>query len=203
MDITQYWDGWDPIVHTLVTVGFGYLALLIMLRLSGPRTMAAMTPLDFIVAVTIGSAFGRTLTAVDVPLAQTVFTLALLIFLQWLLAWVRGRSPGIRRLVDSPPVLIYYRGEFQRKAMRKHQLVEDDVHTAARKAGQGSLAGLTAVILQQDGDLGVIAEGQMGDGSSVLPFTGEDSGGLDRLQAVLLTVSRCQAGVLSLPQSRI
>lgn len=177
MDITQYWDGWDPIVHTLVTVGFGYLALLIMLRLSGPRTMAAMTPLDFIVAVTIGSAFGRTLTAVDVPLAQTVFTLALLIFLQWLLAWVRGRSPGIRRLVDSPPVLIYYRGEFQRKAMRKHQLVEDDVHTAARKAGQGSLAGLTAVILQQDGDLGVIAEGQMGDGSSVLPFTGEDSGG--------------------------
>lgn len=176
MDITQYWDGWDPIVHTLVTIGFGYLALLVMLRLSGPRTMASMTPLDFIVAVTIGSAFGRTVTAVDVPLVQTVFALAMLILLQWLLAWARGRSPKLRKALDSPPVLVYYQGQFQTRAMRKHQLVEDDVHTAARKSGQGSLAGITAVILQQDGDLGVIAEGQLGDGSSVLPFTGEGEG---------------------------
>ena len=173
MDITQFWDGWDPILHTLVTIGAGYLALLIMLRLSGPRTMASMTPLDFIVAITLGSAFGRTVTAVDVPLAQTLTALALLIFLQWLLAWVRGSSPKIRRLVDTPPVLVYYRGQFQRKAMRNQQLVEDDVHIAARKSGLGSLEGVAAVILQQDGALGVIAEDQLGDGSSVLPFTGE------------------------------
>ena len=179
MDITQYWDGWDPIVHTLVTVVAGYLALLVMLRISGPRTMASMTPLDFIVAVTIGSAFGRTLTAVDVPLAQTVLTLALLIVLQWLLALVRGRAPGVRRLLDSPPVLIYHAGEFQRRAMRRHQLVEDDVHTAARTSGLGSLDEVAAVILQQDGGLAVIVEGQMGDGSSVLPYV-EDDGAPDR-----------------------
>ncbi|GAB3190494.1 DUF421 domain-containing protein [Nesterenkonia suensis] len=177
MDLTQYWDGWEPIVHTLVTVVAGYLALLVMLRLSGPRTMASMTPLDFIVAVTIGSAFGRTLTAVDVPLAQTVLTLALLILLQWLLAWVRGRSPRVRRLLDSPPVLIHYQGEFQRRAMRRHQLVEEDVHTAVRKSGAGSLEGVAAVVLQQDGDLGVIAEGQLGDGSSLRPFAEGDDGG--------------------------
>ncbi|KUG59084.1 DUF421 domain-containing protein [Nesterenkonia jeotgali] len=172
MDITQYWDGWDPILHTVITLTAGYLALLFILRLSGPRTMANMTPLDFIVAVTIGSAFGRVLTAVEVPLAQALLTLALLVLLQWLLAWVRGRSPKMRRLLDAPPVLIYYQGKFQRKALRKHQLVEDDVHTAVRNSSRGSMGEVSAVILEQNGGLVVIGDDQLGDGSSVLTFTG-------------------------------
>lgn len=173
MDISQYWDGWEPIVHTLVTLVAGYLTLLVLLRISGARTMASMTPLDLIIAVTIGSAFGRTVTAVDVPVAQTIFALVLLVLLQWILAWVRGRSPRIRRLVDSPPVLIYYQGNFQRKAMRKHQLVEDDVHTAVRSSSKGTLKDVSAVILEQNGTLEVIGDDALGDSSSILPYTGE------------------------------
>lgn len=172
MDMTQFWDGWEPIVHTFITVTVGYLALLMLLRLTGPRTTAAMTPLDLIMAVTIGSAFGRTATAVDVPVAQTLLTLVLLVLLHWVLAWVRGRSPKLRRLVDSQPVLVYYQGEYQRRTMRKHQLVQDDVHTAARQSGHGSMDDVEAVILQQDGSLGLIASGKFGSGETVLPYTG-------------------------------
>ncbi|TLP75359.1 DUF421 domain-containing protein [Nesterenkonia sphaerica] len=172
MEISQYWDGWEPIVHTLVTLVAGYLTLLVLLRISGARTMASMTPLDLIIAVTIGSAFGRTVTAVEVPLAQTIFALVLLVLLQWVLAWVRGRSPRIRRLVDSPPVLVYYQGSFQRRAMRKHQLVEDDVHTAVRTSSKGALHEVSAVVLEQNGTLEVIGHDALGDASSVLPYTG-------------------------------
>ncbi|MCH8570457.1 DUF421 domain-containing protein [Nesterenkonia sp. AY15] len=173
MDMTQFWDGWDPIIHTVITLTAGYLALLIILRLSGPRTMASMTPLDFIVAVTIGSAFGRTLTAVDVPLSQAILTVLLLVLLQWLMAWMRGRSPKMRRILDAPPVLIYYQGKFQRKALRKHQLVEDDIHTAVRSSSRGSLKEVSAVILEQNGGLVVIGDAELDDSSSVLKFTGE------------------------------
>ncbi|MCH8559467.1 DUF421 domain-containing protein [Nesterenkonia sp. LB17] len=173
MDMTQFWDGWDPIIHTVITLTAGYIALLIILRLSGPRTMASMTPLDFIVAVTIGSAFGRTLTAVDVPLSQAILTVLLLVLLQWLMAWMRGRSPKMRRILDAPPVLIYYQGKFQRKALRKHQLVEDDIHTAVRSSSRGSLKEVSAVILEQNGGLVVIGDAELDDSSSVLKFTGE------------------------------
>ena len=173
MDMTQIWDGWEPIVHTLITATSGYLALLLLLRVTGPRTTAAMTPLDLIMAVTIGSAFGRTVTAVDVPLAQTLLTLVLLVVLHWVLAWIRGRAPKVRRFVDSQPVLVYYRGDFQRRTMRKHQLVVDDVHTAARQSGHGSMDEIEAVILQQDGSLGLIASGKFGSGETVLPYTGD------------------------------
>ncbi len=76
----------------------------------------------------------------------------------------------MRRLLDSPPSLLYYDGELQDRALRRHRLTEVDVHSAARHSGHGSLAGIQAVILHQDGSFGVILQSSMGDGSSVLPF---------------------------------
>lgn len=172
MDSTLFWDGWEPVVHSLVMVVCGFVALVLILRVSGPRTMAKMTPLDFIVAVTIGSAFGRTLTATSVPLAQTVLVLALLVTLQWIFSAARARSARIRSLLDTAPVLLYYRGEMQHRALQRHRLLEEDVHTAARQSGKGSLEDVAAVILQQDGTLGAIGRDDLGDSSSLLPFTG-------------------------------
>lgn len=168
--MTYLWAGWMPIWHTLLVGIVGYLVLVLLLRGAGPRTMANMTPLDFVVAVTLGSAFGRVVTAVKVSLSQALLALVLLVLLQWILAAGRARWRFMRRLLDSPPVLLYYGGEVQTRALRKHRLTEGDVHTAARESGHGSLAEIEAVILDQDGSLGIIATSSMGDGSSMLPY---------------------------------
>lgn len=170
MDTSYFWTGWSPIWHTLLIGVVGYLTLVILLRGTGPRTMAKMTPLDFVIAVSLGSVFARTVTAVDVSLAQAVVALVLLVVVQWLLAAVRSRWRFMRRFLDSPPVLLYYEGELQQPALRRHRLTEIDVHAAVRQAGHGSLADIQVVILHQDGSLGVIASESMGDGSSVLPY---------------------------------
>lgn len=170
MDISSLWTGWTPVVHTAIVATVGYLALVLLLRGTGPRTMSKMTPLDFVIAVTLGSTFGRTITAVDVPLVQALVALALLVLIQWLLAAARARSRRVQQLVDAPPVLLYYDGEMQHQALRKHRLTEGDVHAAARQSSKGSLADAKAVILQQDGSVGVISTEAMGDGSSVMPF---------------------------------
>ena len=176
MDLSYFWTGWSPIWHTLLIGIVGYLTLVILLRGTGPRTMAKMTPLDFVIAVTIGSAFGRVLTAVDVSLVQALVALVLLVVVQWVLATIRSQSHFMRRLLDSPPVLLYYAGALQRKALRKHRLTEADVHTAVRQSGHGSLQDIQAVILHQDGSLGIIAGNSMGDGSSLLPFVEQHRG---------------------------
>ncbi|MDN6180576.1 MAG: DUF421 domain-containing protein [Halomonas subglaciescola] len=161
-------------LHTLLIGIVGYLVLVLLLRGAGPRTMAKMTPLDFVIAVTLGSTFGRTVTAVDVSLAQAVAALALLVVMQWVLAAVRARWHFMHRVLDSPPVLLYYNDELQHRALRRHRLTEGDVHTAARQSGQGSLDDVQAVVLQQDGSLGVITHASMGDGSSILPYAERD-----------------------------
>ncbi|GAB3181726.1 hypothetical protein GCM10027060_13220 [Nesterenkonia halophila] len=173
MDLSFFWQGWYPITHTAVILIAGYLTLVLILRVSGPRTMTSMTPIDIVVAVTMGSAFGRSITASEVPLSQVVFALVLLVLMQWLFAWVRRRSSRARRLLDAPPVLLYYRGQFQRGAMRSHQVVDDDIYTAARRSGRGDLADVAAVILQQDGSLGVVATGAAGDETTFMPYVGK------------------------------
>lgn len=102
MDMSYFWTGWSPIWHTLLIGVVGYLTLVILLRGTGPRTMAKMTPLDFVIAVSLGSVFARTVTAVDVSLAQAVVALVLLVLVQWGLAFFRSRSKLVRRLLDSP-----------------------------------------------------------------------------------------------------
>lgn len=57
--------------------------------------------------------------------------------------------------------------------MHKHQLLEDDIHTAVRSSSRGSLKEVSAVILEQDGSLVVIGEAELDDSSSVLKFTGD------------------------------
>ncbi len=170
MDLSYIWTGWSPIWQTLIIGAVGYLSLVILLRGTGPRTMSKMTPLDFVVAVTLGSAFGRVVTAQDVSLVQALVALVLLVTLQWVMAACRARWKTMRRLFDSPPVLLYYAGQFQSKALRRHRLTEYDIHTAARQSGHGSLADIYAVILDQDGAFSVIGNDSINDGSSVLPY---------------------------------
>lgn len=161
------WNGWTPIVHGAVMATSGYLVLVLLLRITGPRTMSKMTPLDFVIAVTLGSAFGRTITAGTVSLVQVVWVLVLLVFLQWLLAWARARSARVRGLVDHPPVVLFEEGRPVERALRRHRLVEADLHEAARGAGHGSLDDIHTILLLREGSLGVITRDAIGDGSSV------------------------------------
>ncbi|ANS78600.1 hypothetical protein SGUI_1204 [Serinicoccus hydrothermalis] len=171
MNITLFWNGWTPIVHGALIATVGYLVLVLLLRVTGPRTMSKMTPLDFVIAVTLGSAFGRTITAQQVSLVQAVWVLLVLVALQWALAWARARSERVRGLVDHPPVVLYADGRPVQRALRRHRLVESDLHEAARSAGHGSLEQVHTVLLMREGSLGVVTYDNIGDASSIRPFT--------------------------------
>ncbi|MGY1826414.1 DUF421 domain-containing protein [Blastococcus sp. SYSU DS0541] len=167
------WDSWDPILRIVLIGVVGYVWLALLLRGTGPRNMAKMTPFDFIITVTLGSAFGRVLTASEVSLVEALVTFALLVALQWAFAAGRARWPALKSLLDPGPTLLYHDGRPVDRAMRRHRMIESDLHSAARENGFGSLRDVAAVILQADGSFAVIGSDKMGDGASVHPFTSD------------------------------
>lgn len=177
MDVPLWFDGWEPVVRAVVVATLGYVWLVGILRVTGPRNMAKMTPFDFVLTVTLGSAFGRVLTAKDVALVEAFVVFTTLVALQWLLAVLRGRSSAFARLVDTGPSLLFHDGQFVRAAMHRHRFTESDIHSAARENGLGSLDDVGAVILQADGTFAVIQRDAMGDGSSLDPFVEQQHGG--------------------------
>jgi uncharacterized membrane protein YcaP (DUF421 family) len=166
-DVQFWWDGWEPLVRILLMGTLGYATLIALLRISGQRTLATMTPFDFVITVTVGSAFGRVLTATEVSVAEMVVTFTLLVALQWLVALLRERSALVHSLVDVEPALLYHHGQVNQRALKRHRLELSDLHSAARENGMGSLDQAEAVVLQSDGTFAVISPQQVGDGSAL------------------------------------
>lgn len=166
-DVTFFWGGWEPLVRILLVTTLGYLWLVALISRLGQRALATMTPLDFVITVTLGSAFGRVITAKEVAVAEIVVAFSVLLALQWLAA--SGRARGLRagRYFDAEPALLYHRGAVVEEAMRRHRLTEKDLIGAVRKEGKGSLGEVEVIVLEPSGDFSVIGPDELGDASAV------------------------------------
>jgi len=171
MDSTVFFfDGWEPLLRIVVIGVLGYLSLVILLRIAGKRTMARMNTFDFVITVTLGASFGRVLTTREVGLAEVATAFSVLILLQYVVSWVRVRSPGIANVLDSPPTLLFFRGRFLRDAMRHERITEAELQNTIRKQGFGSFQEVEAVVLESDGRYAVVRSATAGDGSAVDPL---------------------------------
>ncbi len=171
-DVVFLTDGWAPIARTLVVTTATYVALVVMVRISGQRTLARMTTFDFILAVTLGSAFGRVVTATEVGAVDAIVALGVLISIQWLLVVLRARVTAVGRLLNPRASLIYHDGHLQRAALRRHRLTEDDVLVNLREHGLGSLDEAHTIVLEPDGVFSVITADKVGDGHALEALRG-------------------------------
>jgi uncharacterized membrane protein YcaP (DUF421 family) len=167
METTFWFGGWDAIARIVVITTGGYIAMLLVLRVGGWRRLTKMRLYDFIVAVTIGSAFGRMLTAREVGVVDAFVVFAMLIGLQQIAAWLQHRSTRFARLIAPDPALVFYRGEIMADTMKRERVREAELLQAARAEGYGSLSEVEAIVLEPDGDFSVIPRSQTGDGAAI------------------------------------
>ena len=175
-DVEFWYRGWEAIVRIMMVGAVGYVTLLVLLRTSGQRTLAQLTPFDLLVTVTIGSAFGRVLTAENVPVVEVIVVCVTLVGLQWLALTARDRIPLLGHLMRPPPSLLYHQGQRQERELRRHRITEADLQSAVRESGMGSLEEAEAIILEPDGDLAVVSSGQVGDASALDHLVEEQEG---------------------------
>lgn len=137
-----------------------YLILFVLFRIFGKRTLAQVTPFDFVVLLVVGEATQQALLGDNFSVTQAAVVIATLLLLErtWdLLAW---RFPRFRRVMESRPLVLMMDGELDRQAMRRVQVTEDDILQAAR-AGPGveSMDQIKHVILESTGGLSIIPRG--------------------------------------------
>lgn len=147
-----------------------YAALVLLLRISGKRTLSKMNVFDFVVTVALGSTLATVLLSKDVALAEGALAFLVLIGLQYVLAWLSSRSgkfsERFRRVIKSEPALLLYRGSLLESAMRRERLAEEEVHAAVRSQGIADVHEVEAVVLETDGSFSVIRKsGGAGPGS--------------------------------------
>ena len=66
----MFFDGWMTLGRTALIGTLAYLALVLLLRVSGKRTLSQMNAFDFIVTVALGSTLATVLLSSSVSLAR-------------------------------------------------------------------------------------------------------------------------------------
>jgi uncharacterized membrane protein YcaP (DUF421 family) len=151
-----FFDGWTAPLRVLVVGASAYLVLILLLRISGTRTLSKMNAFDFVVTVAIGSTLATVLLSKGTAWVEGVTALALLIFLQWLITWLSTRSTLVTRLIKAEPVLLVREGRLLHQAMHRSRVIEADILQAVRQQGKGSIDEVAAIVLETDGSFSVI-----------------------------------------------
>lgn len=152
----MFFSSSDSLFQIMVVGVLSYLALIVMLRISGNRTLSQMNSFDFIITIAMGSTFSSGMLQKSIALADTVGALALLIFMQFLATKASVKSKKVSRLLKSEPVLLFHKGKLLTESMRKARVVEDEIVAAMRSEGLNTLSQVDFVVLETNGKLSII-----------------------------------------------
>ncbi len=168
----MFFQSWQALERTLVVGPLAYLGLVLLLRVSGKRTLSKMNMFDFVVTVALGSTLATVLLSKSVTLADGVLGFTVLIVLQFAITWLSVRSRGFSRLVKAEPSLLYHRGELLRAAMRRERVVEAEIRAAVRAQGIAAMSHVDAVVLETDGSFTVLSAPESGCPSALTDVEG-------------------------------
>lgn len=152
----MFFESWSGLVRVLVVGLLAYAGLVVLLRVSGKRTLSKLNGFDFVVTISLGSVLATILLSKDVPLLEGVLAFAVLIFAQYAITKLSVRSPWFSKLVKSSPRLLVYRGRLLHDALHEERVTEAEIHAVVRSHGLADLESVEAVVLETDSSLSVL-----------------------------------------------
>lgn len=128
LDISIPW--WEPAIRATAI----YLILLLLMRLSGKRSLGQLTPFDLLVIMLLSESVSPGLTGDDSSLPGGLIAAATLVLLNAVVGFVASRSRKFEKLVEGTAVLIGKDGTILTDVLRRHRISEADMHKSLREA---------------------------------------------------------------------
>jgi uncharacterized membrane protein YcaP (DUF421 family) len=154
----MFFNNWHSLIRILVIGPCAYIVLIVLLRISGKRTLSKFNAFDMVITIALGSTFATVLLSKDVTVADGVLAFLLLAAMQFAATWLSVRSPWFSRLIKSEPRMLLYRGQFLHAAMRHERVTEGEILAAIRESGLASVDQTAAVVIETSGSITVVGD---------------------------------------------
>jgi uncharacterized membrane protein YcaP (DUF421 family) len=151
-----FFDSWSSLGRTALIGTLAYLVLVATLRISGKRTLSKMNAFDLVITVALGSTLSTIILDPTIALAEGVLALAVLIALQYAVAWSCARIRWVEQVVKARPRVVFRNGTYLDSDLQRERLTRSEVDAAIREAGDANPEQVQAVVLETDGALSVI-----------------------------------------------
>lgn len=89
------------LVRIAVVSCAAYASLVLILRISGKRTLSKLNAFDLVVTVALGSSLSNVILSQDTPLVNGIFAFCMLIGLQFVATWASVRSRTVSRALKA------------------------------------------------------------------------------------------------------
>ena len=134
-----------------------YLVLLVIIRLSGRRTMDQTTPFDFVLLLIVAETTQQALLGDDFSITNAVVLIVTLFLMDIALSFLARWFPTLGKIVEGKPTFLVMDGKVDERALRKTRLSESDIMVAARKQhGLERFAQVKHAVLETDSGITVI-----------------------------------------------
>lgn len=144
-------------MDTVIRGLFVYLFLLIVLRLSGKRSLSQMTTFDFVLTLILSETVQQAMIDNDNSLTNGALLVITLIGFDILLSQAKRRYPAVAKLIDSTPVVIIKEGEILKGSMDGERVSEEDILEAAREnQGISRLNLIDYAVVEENGHITII-----------------------------------------------
>lgn len=143
----------DAVLYSIAT----YAVIILMIRITGKRSLSQVTTFDFILLLIVGEATQQVLLGQDYSLTQAALVIGTLLALDRLSDFLGWRFPTFGKLTESVPLILVQDGELLEKVMAKEQVGADDILAAARQTqGLERMDQIKWAVLETSGGISIV-----------------------------------------------
>lgn len=161
-DLARMFLGDTPplfLLEIVVRTSLMFLWLVFLLRITGKRGLAQLSPLELAIVIGLGSAAGDPMFYPEVPLLHGMLTLGLVVGFQRLLAHLVIRSETVETYIEGTPVELVRDGVMDPRALSRANLSREDLFERLRAQGVRQLGEVSRAYFEQDGNLTAFMRG--------------------------------------------
>lgn len=148
----------NPWWEFILRAGTVYVVVLLMVRITGKRTVGQFTPFDLIVVVLLGESVGESMVGGDHSLLGGLILAGTLLALNWVVGFISARAPKFDQMIEGRPVLIARNGELFQDVLVQQSLNVKDFEDAMRQANCNDLSRVELAMLETSGHITVVTK---------------------------------------------
>ncbi len=148
-DLSVPW--WEPLLRGLLV----YVALFVMLRVTGKRAIGQFTPFDLLVMLLLSEAVSNSLTGGEQSVTGGILVAATLVVLNAVVSVATAVSPRVEKLTEGTPVLVGRDGQIFREVLKRERVGIGELEQALREA-DCELSEMRCAFLETDGNFSIL-----------------------------------------------
>ena len=134
-----------------------YVFLLVLVRLTGQRTLSELSTFDFVLLLIVSEAVQNALVNDDRSLVSGMIVVLTLVLLDLGLSILKSRSRRLEDVAEGAPVVLVDRGRVLQDRLKQTLVTEDDILQTAREAqGLERMDQIKYAVLETSGGISII-----------------------------------------------